>query len=75
MTEKNIIIVINGGIIKQGSLFVKVLSKEEFDRTMSTFEIYFSSKYNGWKSPIIKDKSIKELQDIILKEQTNLYKK
>ena len=37
---------------------------------MPTLEIYFSPEYNGWKSPIIKDKNIKEIQDIISKAIT-----
>ena len=66
MTEKNIIAIVCGGIIKQGTLFVNVLSKDEFDKTVPTYEMFFSPEYNGWKSPNIKDKNIKEIQDIIL---------
>ena len=60
MTEKNIIAIVCGGVIKQGTLFVNILSKEDFDKTMPTFEIFFSPEYNGWKSPVIKDKNITE---------------
>lgn len=65
MSEQNYIVVISGGIIRQGTLFCDILSKDEFDRIMNTYEKFYSSDYNGCKSPIIKDKSINEIKNII----------
>jgi hypothetical protein len=67
MAEKNVIAIVCGGVIKQGTLFVDILSKEDFDKTVPTFEKFYSPEYNGWKSPVIKDKTIVEIKEIILK--------
>jgi hypothetical protein len=67
MTDKNIFFIVSGGsVIKQNIVWWNVLSKEDFDKSMPTLEIYFSSDYNGTKSPII-NKSIDEIKNIILK--------
>lgn len=64
MSEENVIVIIAGGIMRQGTLFVDVMSKSDFHKTTQYYEKYYSPEYNGCKSPVI-NKSIQEIRNII----------
>ena len=67
MSEKNIIAIACAGIMKQGTLFVDIYSKDKFDQIVPSIEIFYSPECNIWKSPIIKDNTIEEIRNIINK--------
>ena len=61
------IVLVSGGVIKQGTVNINVLTQEEFKDSLELYERFYSRGYIGWSSPIIKEMSIQEIKNNIKK--------